>query len=269
MKERRRRVMIACVTFETVKISEPAEFYTANEVYLIHHVYDPSPDNVYQQFYDRTVELIKQYSPNAGIHEVDCPVTEYLALLKAINSIVSAEKELEEDPEIYINLSAGSPEFTAAAATASMMEPCLKAFFVRAERYSVPSEKVREVYYEDGKPVGLTSAVKRVDEMPEFRIEMPEEVLVRALRLYDANNGGERLYSTDFIDHLKAAGLWSKRSAPGSAPEKERNNDKVYFQRAYLDKWKDLGWIEKEGKGYKLTEKGSTVASVLYPDGEV
>ncbi len=269
MMERRRCVMIACVTFETVKISEPVEFYGANEVYLIHRVYDPSPDNVYQQFYDRTVELIKKSDRKAQVHEVDCSVTEFLDLLKVINEIVAEEKRLQEEPEILVNLSAGSPEFTAAAATASMMEPCLKAFFVRADGYTVPSDRIRDVYYKDSKPVGLTSSVKSVVPMSEFRIDMPDETLVRALRLYQRNNVGARLYSTDFIDILKGAGLWTKKpSARPGTPEKEKNNDKVYFQRTYLDEWKDRGWIEKSGTGYELTEKGRTVALVLYPEGE-
>ncbi len=269
MIKRRRSVMIACVTFETVKISEPVEFYGANQVYLIHHVYDPSPDNVYQQFYDRTVELIAASVPKAEVHEVDCPVTDFIGLLREINGIVAREKGLQEEPEIRVNLSAGSPEFTAAAATASMMDPCLKAFFVRADGYTVPQDKVREVYYKDSKPVGLTSSVKGVDPMTEFSIKMPDENLVRALRLYQEHVTNVRLYSTEFISILKEAGLWNKKYGMiPRTPEQEKNNDKVYFQRAYVDKWKEQGWVARGANGYELTFKGKTAISVLYPEGE-
>ena len=131
MEDRKRRVMIACVTFETVKVSDPAYYYGSNVVYLIHHVRNPSPDNVYQQFFDRTSELIREKAPGTEVIDVDCNVSDFAGLLSEINMIIAAESA--RGSEIRINLSAGSPEFTAAGATAAMMAEHVGAFFVHAD----------------------------------------------------------------------------------------------------------------------------------------
>ena len=260
MVERKRRVMIACVTFETVKISDPVGYYGTNVVYLVHHVVSPSPDNVYQQFYDRTCELISDAVKGAEVVEVDRDVSDFAGLLSTINAIIA--EEVTRTAEIYINLSAGSPEFTAAGATAAMMNPAVKAFFAHAGSYTVSAEDLRATYYRDGRPVGLTASVRDTEEMPEFRLEMPDEALVKSLRRYGRLLDTGRVYYSEIVDVLKADGLWGRQSS-GDA---NGNNDKVFFQRRYIEEWKKKGWIEKSGPSYRLTDKGSLVIRILYPE---
>ena len=272
MENRKRRVMIACVTFETVKISEPAEFYGANVVYLIHHVAEPAPGNVYQEFYDRTVELIRAGCPGVEVHGLDRRVSDFAEMLRTINAIVTAEKKASPETEMRINLSAGSPEFIAAGTTASMMEPNLRAFFTRAGSYQVSSENLRSVYYENGVPVGLTSSVKDVEDMPEFKVEVPDEILVRALRVYLQVSRGSSVYSANVVGELRRSGLWLRPvdtvhfdTVVSDLPD---INDKVFFQRRYVDAWKARGWVVKRNGGYVPTETGSVVVNVMYPDDE-
>ncbi len=258
MEERKRRVMIACVTFETVKVSDPAYYYGSNIVYLIHHVRNPSPDNVYQQFFDRTAELVREANTGAEVVDVDRNVSDFAGLLSTINGIIAEERA--KGSEIRINLSAGSPEFTAAGATAAMMAEDVRAFFVHAENYTVSDEALRSIYYRDGKPVGLTASVRDTEDLPGFKLEMPEEVLVRSLRRYAGKLEAGRVHSSEMIDDLRTNGLWERRG------ESDQNNDKVYFQRRYIEEWKKHGWIEKEGPAYRLTERGRLVVRVLYPE---
>lgn len=262
MAERKRRVMIACVTFETVKVSDPVDYYGANVVYIIHHVRDPSSDNVYQQFFDRTCELISEGRGDVKVIGVDRNVSDFTGLLSTINTIITAENS--KGSEIYINLSSGSPEFTAAGATAAMMDPAVKAFFVHADEYTVSNSDIRRIYYRDGKPVGLTSSVRDTEELPEFRLEMPDETLVRALRRYSARLSEGRVIYSDMIADLIDHGLWVRRDSSSNS-----NNDKVFFQRRYIEEWRDRGWIEKEGSGYRISEKGRMVLRILYPEGDV
>lgn len=255
-----RRVMIACVTFETTKITEPVKFYGTNVVYLIHYVLNPSEFNIYQDFFDRNVELLKEWSPDVEIHEIERRVTDYSQMLRTVNAIV--DREAPKSADILINISAGSPEFIAAASTASMLNPSVEAFFVRPAEYTVDPEDLRSIYYRDGKPVGLTKNVRKVEDMPEFRLDKPDEYLVRSLRIYDSLKCGPRLYSSKVIAKLKEEGLW-ERNTTG-----DPSNDKVFFQRRFINSWKNLGWIFKNGAVYDLTEKGRLIIDVLYPDGE-
>ena len=262
MVERKRRVMIACVTFETVKVSEPVGCYGTNVVYLLHHVVSPSPDNVYQQFYDRACELVSSEMKGVSIVDVDRNVSDFAELLSTVNTIIAEESA--KHAEIFINLSAGSPEFTAAGATAAMMNPSVKAFFAHAGSYTVSAEDLRATYYRDGKPVGLTASVRDTEELPEFRLEMPDEILVKSLRRYGRLLEQGRVYYSEIVDVLREDGLWTRKSSGESNP----NNDKVFFQRRYIDGWRERGWIEKSGPAYRLTDKGDLVIRILYPEVE-
>ena len=250
--------MIACVTFETVKVSDPAYYFGSNVVYLLHHVRDPSPENVYQQFYDRTAELITGRNPGAEIVETDVNVSDFAGLLSTINGIIASETA--KGSEIRINLSAGSPEFTAAGATAAMMSTGVEAFFVHAESYTVSDEDLRDIYYRDGKPVGLTASVRDTEDLPEFKLEMPDETLVRALRRYSVKLNEGRVHAFDMIDDLREHGLWERRG------RSDPNNDKVFFQRRYIDEWRKKGWIVKDGPAYRMTDSGNLAVKVLYPE---
>ncbi len=260
MEDRKRRVMIACVTFETVKVSDPAYYYGSNVVYLIHHVRNPSPDNVYQQFFDRTAELIRGNAPGTEVIDVDCNVSDFAGLLSEINMIIAAESV--RGSEIRINLSAGSPEFTAAGATAAMMAEHVGAFFVHADSYTVSDDDLRDIYYRDGKPIGLTASVRDTEDLPGFKLEMPDEVLVRSLRRYAARLAEGRVHSPDMIADLREHGLWERRGAS------DTNNDKVFFQRRYIEGWKEHGWIEKAGTAYAITERGELAIRILYPEAD-
>ena len=272
MENRKRRVMIACVTFETVKISEPAEFYGANVVYLIHHVAAPGPGNVYQEFYDRVVTLIREGCGNVEIHGLDRRVADFTEMLRTINAIMQAEKKISAESEYMINLSAGSPEFIAAGTTASMMEPLLHAFFARSGSYKVSSDMLRSVYYDGDVPVGLTSSVKDLEDMPEFKIEVPDEILVKALRIYLEVSRGSSVYSANVVGELKRSGLWLRQPDYVYIEEPVTDipdiNEKVFFQRRYVDAWKARGWVVKSQGGYIPTPTGEMIIKVMYPERE-
>ena len=58
------------------------------------------------------------------------------------------------------------------------------AFTVGTKAYTVPKDRLRELYYENGRPVGLTSEIFDPRPIPAFDIDKPDENLVRSLRLY-------------------------------------------------------------------------------------
>ena len=156
--------MIACVTFETVKITDPIKFYDIDKAHLIHYVKDPKSERgiVYQEFYDQVCRLIKEDSDNVTeIKEHVEKVSQFLPMLKLVIKIIEDELTSDEPTDLYVNISAGTSEYTAAAVIASMMKPEVIPFSVGTERYTVEDyDDIRRAYYTDDMvPVGLTKTV--------------------------------------------------------------------------------------------------------------
>lgn len=278
---RKYRVMIACVTFETARISAPVEYYGANKVYLIHYVSRNHPSGIYQEFFDRTRELIKRQG-DVEIVDVNHYVGDFTQMLRIVSTIIRKETNQNEGgcgsnsgekAEIYVNLSCGSPEYIAAAATASMMSSGrVTAFFAKTGEYQIPNERLRDIYYdEDGNPVGMTKTVRGEEEMPAFTIEMPPEYLVRGLRVYknmlDDVGEPDKVKSTAMVDKMRKAGCWTRKEGGNIA--NARTNNSVYYQRMYVDRWLDMGWVERVGgrrSGYVLTDSGRVAITALWSD---
>ena len=66
--EIRRRVMIACVTTEVIKVVKPAEDLNIERIHLINYVVKANPndegrkirENLYEEAFQRTVELLRK-----------------------------------------------------------------------------------------------------------------------------------------------------------------------------------------------------------------
>ena len=188
---RKKRIMVACVTFETSKVVEPALYYEINKAHIIHYVKDPTSENgmIYDSFCQRVCELLREESPReveVVIHNER--VSDFSVMLRTVLSIIQSENDSEEGCEIYVNISAGSPEYSSAATVASMMVPGTIPFSVGTQEYTVPTERIKDVYFVDGMPVGLTKSTYPPRTMPIYTINIPEEHLVRGLRILHERN---------------------------------------------------------------------------------
>lgn len=274
---KRKRIMISCVTFETVKITEPVKFYDANKVHLIHYVKDPGSKNgmIYQEFYDHVCRVIyKDSNDKTEIKEHKERVSQFLPMLKLILKIMGEELNSDEPVDLYINISAGTSEYTAAAVIASMMNPEVIPFSVSTDRYTIKSDKIRDIYYANGVPVGLTESICEPFLVPKYNISMPDRNLVLGLRiLKEANRSGHSAKGPEVIKRLKEHGLW-RRSGEGPFDKadvggsKIEKGDSVYYYRDYVSKWLMNGWIEKDdfNKRYDLTEEGLRIIDTFYAD---
>lgn len=272
---RKKRIMVACVTFETSKVVEPALYYEINKIHIVHYVRDPNSDSgrVYNSFFERVVELLNERSPlPVDVSEHIEKVSDFSAMLRTVLSIIQDENSTEDGCEIYVNISSGSPEFAAAAAIASMMVPGTIPFSVGTREYTVPVERIPDVYYVDGKPVGLTSATYEPRTLPSYVIEMPEEHLVRGLRiLSERNDVGDSVTSGKMVAALKDAGLWyrdTERDREREIKSNQRQTEAVYYQRDFIAKWVRNGWAKKdERRGrYVLTDEGRNIIRTFYID---
>jgi len=275
---RKKRIMIACVTFETAKVTDPIMFYEINKAHIIHYLKEPLNDNtkVYQSFYNRVLEIIEEESPRkVEVEEHNARVTDFSVMLKTVLQIISDEQEAskknDENCEIYVNISSGGADFAAAAAIASMMVPGTIPFSVGTKEYTVDIEGIKENYFVDGKPVGLTKSTFDPRQLPSYTIQMPEEHLVRGLRLlHQRNKAKTSVTSGAMVTALKDNGIWFRDVSPEKANRKtnQRQNEAVYYQRDFVDRWLKAKWVVKDelNSRYVLTEEGELTIKTFYTE---
>ena len=272
---RRERVVISCVTFETVKISDPVIYYDATRAHLIHYIrgdLDPSKKNVYKEFYDKVCSDIRKKGRDVEIIEHLESVSNFSKMLKIILKIIDDERKRGEC-DIYVNISAGSSEYAAAATIASMMSKDVMPFSVGSNSFTISSdEEIRRFYYKDNQPVGLTSSTREPKILPIYEIQRPPEHLVKGLRvLKERIDGHESTSSSEMGPLLIEKGLWirdmEKKSHKKKDEEKSRNQSfAVNYHRDFMQKWMELGWVVKDKvrKRDIITEKGINVLNTFY-----
>ena len=271
---RKKRIMVACVTFETSKVVEPALYYEINKAHIIHYVKDPDSESgkIYDSFRRRVCERLESESPReVEIVEHNERVSDFSVMLRTVLSIIQMENSGEEGCEIYVNISSGSPEYAAAATVASMMVPGTIPFSVNTKEYTVSTDRIRDVYFVDDQPVGMTKTTYPPRTMPIYAINIPEEHLVRGLRILGHRNEAKlSVTSGRMVEALKEAGLWYRDTESDDPDRKanQRQTEAVYYQRDFISKWLKNGWIVKDDprNRYVLTESGTTVIGTFYAD---
>jgi len=279
---RKERVMIACVTFETTKITEPARFYEADKVHLIHYIKPlgekdnpeewQSKTRVYKEFYERVKDIISKNDKKITIIEhSEHPVYDFSAMLSTVFEIIRGEKGSNKGSIIYVNISAGSSEYAAASAIAAMMfaeekDVEVVPFSVGTREYTVPNERIEELYYVEGKPVGLTKTAREPLSIPIYPIEKPDERLVHGLRVLKEKIDGNRpTSSSKMVGTLTERDIWKKRPVREGS---KNSNEAVYYYRDFAKRWLDEKWTEKGDDGnYILTEKGNAIIGTFYLEG--
>jgi hypothetical protein len=291
---RKRRVVISCVTFETVKITDPIVFYEATHVHLIWYNSIYYEKKVFKDFYQRVCEIIHEWSPAVEItsHNKE-PVYMFTAMLRTVLSIIQKEKKESPDCDIYVNVSAGTSEYAAAAAMASMMAGAMP-FSVGSYEYTI---KETAYYDENGNPIGLTKKAREPYQMLYYPIDTPERHLVRALRVLEyRNNKNLPTTGTKMVESLKMKEIWAREEVNledelvlDESQKKRLENEKktemkrkrdvekkgvyvdrsdiVYYHRDFVDKWLKKGWIQKNEHGkYETTKAGKMILEIFYLD---
>jgi hypothetical protein len=261
--------MIACVTFETVMITDPIKFYESHIVHLIHYTRDATDERykVYLRFYEQVCKTIREMKLGIEIIEHVAKITDFTTMLRTILEIMEKEEERDERSDIYVNVSAGSSEYVAAASIASMMKPRTIPFSVPTKDYTV--EDVKGVFFIEDTPVGLTKTTREPKRMPKYKIDIPSENIVKGLKiLSDLNDSDTVPKGSEVIANLKKQGIWRKSAPvyPEEEKHKQGRSDSVYYQRDFINKWLENGWVYKNKyeKRYFLTEDGRTALRTFY-----
>jgi hypothetical protein len=280
----RLRVVISCVTFETVKIVQPIEYLRGDKVYLIHMSSRNGPSiaprktDIYQEFYDEVHRQILDLGIGEdSIVEMNLDIMDLSGLMQELLPIM--EREVSDGNEVLVNVSAGSTEYILAATLASMMVKGAKPFIVHNRRYSMSDDQeVRKAYYRNGKPVGLAAEVGSPKYLPPFSIEKPKRDLIVGLRVLRKNEGKNGCHDySKMIKGLQEMGVWTHEprtehdGVDGSG--KKRQTEKMYYCRHFIDRWMDEGWVEandaassRKRKALKLTDEGKNMIDIFYKE---
>ncbi len=275
------RIVISCVTFDTVMITDPIERYDATKAYLVH--YSKNDDDEYNECFKRVLEILEEgfntvvsdygmseFGYDSGsigaeikkqktlnVIDVNCErVYVFQDMLRVLFSIIRKERSISSKNPIYVNVSSGTSEFSAAALIASMMFENVEAFSVGTMEYTIVGmDPYRD--RETGKFIGISKAVYPPRPINGFKLSQPEKNFILALRLYKEMGFPS---ATKMIRALKDRGLWN-------LPDGELSNEKMRYQRRYIDEWVKDGLIEKNGRGkYSLSPEGEFAINTYYTD---
>jgi len=256
--------------FETTKVLDPIKYYDATRAHLIYYSHAPNEEKgkMYREFLERVKLLVERDLPKAEVFLHENNVFDFQIMIKTVLELIASERATYPGSDIYVNISAGTPEYTAAAAIASMMVSNVTPFSVTTSEYTVGDEKLKEAYYSEGEPVGLTKNIGEIIPIQRFEIVPPDKILVCALRTYSNMLSSGEGSASKMISALSKNDLWrrDKSKDKNNSKEEVENSNKVFFQRNYKDKWIENGWIKKDylTKKYKITDEGKTILDTFY-----
>ena len=255
---RRESVMIFCASAVKDLYLAPVEHYGPD---LVHVFVSDRGDNVSALEREVYGNCKKEIGCKKLVeHPID--TRDYEGILA---SIIEIKKELSgtygEDLDIFINISSGTPEFSAAAMFAAMLPEPAIAFRVDTES-DLSKEELEDI-------AGRISGSVRVSEparVTGLKNDDPEEEMIIFLSIVR-----ELLRETRYpkfrtmIDLLKDDDAWSydpsRKSGRGRTSLEDR--EERYLKRHYIEPALKNGWLEKlEGRRIGLTEQGMAYLSV-------
>ena len=269
---KRDTVVIACVTFEVDKIVSPVIHYEATRVHLLN---SSSGTDVYNEFYEEVCRQITERSPKTEIvhhrshYDPDegytgFTVFDFQSIMNEVLCIIESErKDCEEPPQIFVNISAGTSEYSAASLMASMMNhDVVKPFTVSAHEYAVPADKIREIYYRDGRPVGQTIKCKEPRSIMSYPMERPNRERVLALAILKEQIEKGDTCAATMMKRLNEANLFDDYKVKYN--NKPEQKDVMRYQRNFVDLWIRDEWIEKVSKRKtRITAEGESILRIF------
>lgn len=250
------RVLIACVTYDTNKITASAEEYLADRIYLLCDCESKENETaeLYQAFCDETADRIRNIPTHPEIVGRCLNPYDYPLLLRQIESIIEEENLSDPNPAIYINISAGTPEFASAATIISMFHDNVTLFSINSKEFMKDEFTLMKHHLDEKKdnyPIESPKVIVRYKE------NIPRRDLVVGLKVFSEMNPNERR-AKDVIENLKKHNVWMR--------EDKVSNEHVYYLRDFVERWLEYGWVVKcdSRDSYRITETGKVVIDTFY-----
>lgn len=261
---RKDRVLIACLSLDVPLIVDPAVFYKAERIHLLS--YDSGDSPIYEEFRRETVTQLRERLPDVCIVDHGLDISDYRKVLREMLTIVRIDED--EFTDIYVNISSGTPEYSAAAMLLCMQYSDLTAFTVRAKERALKEEDIRRHFYRDGRPVGDVLSTEAPAKVVTFDPEKQDMDLITAMAVIEEYSE-KKSYVTfeDIIDGLTERGVW--RYTPNTS--RNRTNDlqkkRMHFRRNYIAPMVEKGWLTEDPiakRRFRVTEKGQAVIDVYH-----
>ncbi len=303
MSEKSRRAsMIICVTTEVILSEKPAEALGVDYVHVMNRVIRKEGDSELekrQDLYSQAISEVKHRLEEVGIdyRVYDKDTLKFDEMMPAIYEIL--RKESADGTYVYINISGSTPDYSAAAAIASMM------FRNSCQLFSVGTkngcrnrtlDELKEFYTDEatGRLVGTAKDVTEPFFIAGYEAEPPDERLLKQLKVFGAIPIGKRTNS-NVIRNIIKLGLWKpsrfyegsdtyiigtsvemeEQKETGSInldPEykKKRASEAVTYQKSMINRWIEGKWIYKDpnetGNKYDLTPKAKDYLKMFCSD---
>jgi Family of unknown function (DUF6293) len=250
------RVHVAPVGFEVDRIVIPAVQMKADRVWLITHN-NPSVDKG-NQFAASIQNKLEQARIECLQTKADR--TELFHTLRALRIIILKEK----GNSILVNVSVGSKIQAIASMMACMMFKdiaMIKPYYVVPEKYTSPVKQE-------------TEGVEKVIPMPEYKIELPDEKLIRCMAIINQRTNGE-ITKHDLKDLAKERNLIHvvEKKIPGNKRTKEKYSDQsdyMSLNKTLIEPLRDWRFITETKVGthhiISLTDDGKHALHFLSAD---
>ncbi|MFZ0893253.1 MAG: DUF6293 family protein [Candidatus Nitrosopolaris sp.] len=250
------RVHVAPVGFEVDRIVIPAIRMKADRVWLITHN-NPSLDKGHQ-----FVATIREKLKEARIEclKMEADRTELFNTLRALRIIILKEK----CNSILVNVSVGSKIQAIASMMACMMFKdiaMIKPYYVVPEKYTSPVKQE-------------TEGVKNVIPMPEYKIELPDEKLIKCMAIINQRTNGE-ITKHDLKDLAKERNLIhvAEKNIPGKKRTKKEYSDQsdyMSLNKTLIEPLRNWRFITETKIGtnhiISLTDEGKDALHFLSAD---
>ena len=268
---RKDRIVIACIMFDVPMAVEPTIHYKADRIHLIRTSknHRGNGGTMYTQFFNEAKNQIEERA-KAEVIEHDANVYDYHAMMRTLLEILNEEtRRTGGAMDIYVNISSGSTEYSAAAMLICMQYKGLTAFTVRTKEYMLSNEEVNRLLYKDGKPVGFSASVEEPKMVITFDPEKKDADLVACLGvLKEIKTKKKRdIRFEEIINELKVIGAWNYEPKKKSYKTDDLQNERMHLKRAYIIPMLEKGWIEESpvvrGR-WEVTKEGEAIIEVYH-----
>lgn len=229
-----KKVHITSVGFEIGRVVQPIREIGADKVVVIRNVRE---QGVYREMIDEVERQLRKFLPKDAIEEVGVNIFDMADLVAAIGQVI--RREQAQGNTTFLNVSVGTRLFAAAGQLAAMMFGAV-AFYAEVEGYRTDPNAFRDA---KGRPLGISKDLKRIIELPGFRLEPPEPRVLVVLDLLRQRGGGAN-QKVLILALEKTSVMKDVREDGGNTVSKRAYAE---FRRRFLEPLLDRGWIEKHG----------------------
>lgn len=254
----KKRIILACLEYDVVRIIQPVKDYNADVLITFHDMFGVNSE-IKMRCADELQKELEGSCPNTHYSNFQNDLKDFTSLSKALESYISGFNAMFNRPEIFINISAGTNEFAAAATMSSMLHDNVQIFTVKDLETNIDQELIERAVLRNGVPTGTAAKVSEPDVITVYPAEPPKKHLVLGLRIFnDRLEKGESIAAKDMVSEYIKEGIWLR---DGTSP-----NDGVFFLRDFVDKWIENGWLQRGQlkNRYNLTDKGKMVLDTFY-----